>query len=226
MSHFGGRMQKSRLKVTRMEGVSTSRSCVGCALTVLLAACFTSGCTQKSAGANPAPPVASAAAPEVTIVVLPNNMTVQTVKDRLAAVNTTGELAWQLTLPEGDTAIAPVAVAMNSVAYVRGNKSIHAATPDGKWLWSRPLDGRSYSRTRASDTPVAMSDSTVALVIADDVLRFDHAGTVRWRVTLPEGHVISQPAAGMDGSLIVSTTAGLYSINPEGNIAWKRVIGN
>ena len=226
MNLLGVRMQNSRLEVTRIERLGASASKLRGVLAVMLAAWFAGGCVQKSAEANPAPPAASAAPAEVTIVVLPNNTTVQSVKDRLAAVSTTGELAWQLTVPEGDTAIAPVAVAMNSVAYVRGNKAIHAATPEGKWLWSRPLDGRSFSRTRASDSPVAMSDSTVALVIGDDVLRFDHAGSVRWRVTLPDGHVISQPAAGMDGSLLVSTTAGLYSINPEGNIAWKRVIGN
>jgi hypothetical protein len=184
----------------------------------------TTGCAQKSAGATPAP--VTSAPPEVTLAVLPNNTTVQAVKDRLSAVGTNGEIAWQLTLPEGDMAIAPVAVAMNSVTYVRGAKSVHALLPEGKWLWSRPLDGRSYSRTRASDSPVAMSDSTVALVIGDDVLRFDHSGAVRWRVTIPDGHVISQPAAGMDGSLIISTTAGIYSINPEGNISWKRVLGN
>lgn len=183
------------------------------------------GCTQKYAGANPAPSASSAPA-EVTLAVLPNNTTVQTVKDRVSAVSTTGELSWQLTLPEGDMAIAPAAVALNSVAYIRGAKAIHAVLPEGKWLWSRPLDGRSFSRTRASDSPVALSDSTVALVIGDDVVRFDHSGTVRWRVSLPDGHVISQPAAGMDGSLLVSTTTGLYSINPEGNISWKRVIGN
>lgn len=188
-------------------------------------ACLGLGCAQKSAGANPAP-VASAAPPEVTIAVLPNNTTVHSLKDRISAVGTNGEVAWQLTLPEGDTAIAPAAVAMNSVAYIRGAKSLHAVLPEGKWLWSRPLDGRSYLRSRATDTPVAMSDSTVALVIGNDLLRFDHTGAVRWRVTLPEGHVVSQPAAGMDGSLLVFTTAGLYSVNPDGNIAWKRLVGN
>jgi outer membrane protein assembly factor BamB len=219
-------MHNSRLNVTTMERLAAPEVKSGGVWFVVLVAWIASGCVQKSAEANPAPPAPTAAPAEVTIVVLPNNTTVQTVKDRLAAVTTTGELAWQLTIPEGDTAIAPAAVAMNSVAYVRGNKAIHAATPEGKWLWSRPLDGRSFARTRAADSPVAMSDSTVALVIGDDVLRFDHSGAVRWRVTLPDGHVIAQPAAGMDGSLVVSTTAGLYSINPEGNIAWKRVVGN
>lgn len=213
--------------MTTNERLSAVEPKLRAVLFLIMLGTFASGCVQKSAEANPAPAASSAgAAHEVTIVVSPNNTTVQTVKDRMAAVTTNGEVAWQLTIPDGDMAIAPAAVAMNSVAYVRGNKAIHAATPEGKWLWSRPLDGRSFARTRASDSPVAMSDSTVALVIGDDVLRFDHAGAVRWRVTLPEGHVIAQPAAGMDGSLVVSTTAGLYSINPEGNIAWKRVVGH
>lgn len=224
MNAAGVRMTNLRSKLERRE-VSAERS--GKLVAVLSSALvvFAAGCKQKSAEATPSPS-ASSGPPEVTLVVLPNNTSVQTVKDRLAAVNTNGEVAWQLSLPDGDTAIAPPAVAMNSVAYVRGSKSLHAVMPEGKWLWSRPLDGRSYSRTRASDSPVALSDSTVALVIGDDVLRFDHAGTVRWRVSLPEGHVVSQPAAGMDGSLLVATTAGLYSINPEGNISWKRAIGN
>jgi hypothetical protein len=226
MNALGVRMHNSRLEVNKIERRAARESKFRTALCIMLVGWLANGCVQKSAEANPAPPVASAAPAEVTIVVMPNNTTVQTVKDRLSAVTTNGELAWQLTIPEGDTAIAPAAVAMNSVAYVRGGKAIHAATPEGKWLWSRPLDGRSFARTRAADSPVAMSDSTVALVIGDDVLRFDHTGSVRWRVTLPDGHVIAPPAAGMDGSLVVSTTAGLYSINPEGNIAWKRVIGN
>jgi outer membrane protein assembly factor BamB len=209
MNALGVRMHNSRLEVNTIERCAERESKLRTARCIMLVGWLANGCVQKSAEANPAPPAASAAPAEVTIVVMPNNTTVQTVKDRLSAVTTNGELAWQLTIPEGDTAIAPAAVAMNSVAYVRGGKAIHAATPEGKWLWSRPLDGRSFARTRAADSPVAMSDSTVALVIGDDVLRFDHTGSVRWRVTLPDGHVIAPPAAGMDGSLVVYTTAGL-----------------
>jgi outer membrane protein assembly factor BamB len=71
-----------------------------------------------------------------------------------------------------------------------------------------------------------MSDSTVALVVGDDVVRFEHDGAIRWRFTLPEGRVVSRPAAGMDGSLLVHTTGGVYSINPEGAVSWRRVVGN
>jgi outer membrane protein assembly factor BamB len=184
-----------------------------------------------SACAREAPAPAAQVEPAKTtneseLAVLPNNFTVVSLKTRVMAVRGDGDIAWDLTLPNGDVAIAPVAVALNSVAYIRGAKAIHAIMPDGKLLWSKPLEGQASTRTRASNTPVAMSDSTVALVVGDDILRFDHEGGIRWRFTLPEGRVLARPAAGMDGSLLAFTTGGLYSVNPEGAVSWRRVVGN
>jgi outer membrane protein assembly factor BamB len=189
---------------------------------VMLVGALDVGCARES----PAP-VATGELPrnssESDLAVLPNNVTILSARGRLLAVRGDGELAWELSLPDGDTAIAPVAVGLNSVAYVRGKKAIHAALPEGKWLWSKPLDASPNSR--ATNTPVAMSDSTVALVVGDDVIRFDYNGGIRWRLSIPEGHILGRPASGMDGSLLVHTTAGVYSINPEGVIAWRRVVG-
>jgi outer membrane protein assembly factor BamB len=186
-------------------------------------ASFLVACAQDVA---PAPSVVASATPisQVDIAVLPNNTVVHCSRNKLVALREGGEILWELVLPDDDSAIAPLAVALNSITYVRGMKSVHAATPDGKWLWSKPLDGQAYGKSRLTNAPVALSDSTVGLVIADDVVRYDVNGAVRWRVTIPEGHANNRLISGMDGSIIVPTTGGLYSINPEGSVAWRRVL--
>ena len=191
---------------------------------LLLALALAPGCVDSTRAPAPAPSAAASGASETSVAVLPNNMTVYASSNRLVAIKGSGEIGWELTLPDADAVVAPVAVAMNSVAYVRGLKAIHAALPDGKWLWSKPLDGRSFAKAWASDAPVALSDSTVALVIGDDLVRFDNTGAVRWRVTLPEGHVSNRLVAAMDGSLIVPTTAGIVCVSPEGEVTWRHAI--
>jgi len=156
---------------------------------------------------------------------MPNNLMVVSTKNRVTAIGTEGELAWELTLPDGDSAIAPASVAMNSVTYIRGRRELHAILPEGKCLWSKPLDGEAYSGTRATNAPIAMSDSTVAVIVGDDVIRYDYEGKVRWRVTIPDGHVVGRPVAGMDGSVRLPTSSGVYSVNPDGNVSWRRVTG-
>lgn len=180
-------------------------------------------CIDPSQAAAPAS--SSATSAEANVAVLPNNTTIHAGTNRIIALRTDGEIVWELTLPDRDTIIAPVAVALNSMTYVRGTKAVYAAQADGKWLWSKALEDRSFAKSRAADSPVAMSDSTVALVIGNDVVRFDHTGAVRWRISLPEGHVSARLAAGMDGSLIASTTSGVYSVSPEGQVTWRRVLG-
>jgi outer membrane protein assembly factor BamB len=192
---------------------------------VFAALAFATVACGREAPAAPshAPPVATAN--EADLAVLPNNTSIYCTKEKLVAIRSDGEIAWELPFTDGDTAIAPVAVAANSVAYVRGRKALHAAQPDGKWLWSKPLEGQASAKSRAANAPVSLSDSTVAVVVGDDVIRFDMQGAVRWRVTIPEGHVNNRPASGMDGSVLVPSTAGLYSVDPAGKIAWRRVIG-
>jgi len=179
------------------------------------------GCARDPAPAAPPTPTATV---EPELGVLPNNTVLHCNKSKIVAVRREGDVAWELTLPYGDALVAPPAVALNSVAYFRGNKGVYAATPDGKWAWSKPLENRSATKSRASDAPVSFPDSTVALVVGDDIIRFDDRGAVRWRVTLPEGHVNARMSAGMDGALFVPTSSGIYCMSPDGNIAWKRTV--
>jgi outer membrane protein assembly factor BamB len=181
------------------------------------------GCTPEASTAS-AQPAPAASLLESDLAVLPNNVVIQSSRNKLLALRDGGEVAWELALPNDDRVIAPVAVALNSVTYVRGAKFIHAATPDGKWLWSKQLDGEATGRSTVTNTPVALSDSAVALMIGDDLVRFDTNGGVRWRVTLPEGRLTSRIVGGMDGSVLVPTTTGLYSFNPEGNVTWHRAL--
>jgi outer membrane protein assembly factor BamB len=139
------------------------------------------------------------------------------------AVQTDNQVAWETKLPNDDVAIAPLAVALDSVTYVRGRKGLYAVQPDGKLGWQKPLDARPHG-TATLDAPVALSDSTVAISMGDDVLRFDHSGAVKWRFTVPEGHQTGRLSAAMDGSLLVPTSAGIYSINPDGNVGWRHPI--
>jgi dolichol-phosphate mannosyltransferase len=193
-------------------------------LTSVLALGLFTGCVDPTR----ASPVPSAAIPptekETDLVVLHNNVAVHARGNRLLALRTNGETAWELTLPNADTIVAPLAVGLNSVTYVRGARALHAAMPDGSWLWSKPLEARSFLKSRGADAPVALTDSSVALVINDDVVRFDVTGGIRWRVSLPDGHVTRRPTAGTDGSLILATTVGLLALSPDGQILWRRVL--
>lgn len=184
--------------------------------------CFVAGCgTDPPRAAAPTPSVTA----ETDLVVLPNNTVLHCSRTKVTAVRREGKTAWALTLPNGDGLVAPPAVALNSVAYFRGSKGVYAASPDGKWAWSKPLESRSANKSRSSDTPVSFPDSTIALTVGDDIVRFDDRGAVRWRVTLPEGHVNARMSAGMDGALFVATTAGVYCVSPDGNIVWRKPIG-
>jgi outer membrane protein assembly factor BamB len=183
----------------------------------------TAGACVDVAPTTAAPALVSAdvGTTEPNLAVLPNNLTVHAVKNRLIGLQG-GEAQWELPLPDGDSVIAPLAVALNSVTYVRGAKGIYAALPEGRWLWSKPLESRSLVKSRATDSPVSLSDSSVALVVGNEIVRFDNAGAVRWRFPVPDGHVTGKIVASMDGSLIAATTAGLIAVNPDGNVAWRR----
>jgi hypothetical protein len=195
-------------------------------LAVLLMAMCLLGCEAKPRqAAAPSAKQPPAVVDEPVVAVLPNNLALHGNGDRITAYGREGDVAWELVLPYRDRIIAPIAVALNSMAYVRGMKMVHAATADGKWAWSKPLDGPAFMATSATNAPVASPDSTVAMVVADDVVRFGHDGVVRWRMRLPEGHVTATLSPAMDGALYVHTNAALFCITPEGKIAWKRPVG-
>jgi outer membrane protein assembly factor BamB len=206
--------EDSSLRLTHRLRHSTT---AGIVLAFVAAAC------SPEAASAPTPAASASAQPiESELLVLPNNTVLQCGPSKIVAVHREGDVAWELTVPYGDALIAPAAVGLNSVAYFRGTKGVYAALPDGKWAWSKPLESRSTIKSRASDTPVTFPDSTVAVAVGDDIVRFDDKGVVRWRLALPEGHVNARMSAGMDGALFVPTSAGLYCISPEGNVAWKR----
>jgi outer membrane protein assembly factor BamB len=182
-----------------------------------------SACNPARPQAEPVQGVSASRAALIDLVVLPNNVAIFSSDHRLLALQGDNQVAWETKLPNDDTAIAPLAVALNSMTYVRGKKGIYAVLPDGKLGWQKALDGHPHGMTTL-DAPVALSDSTVALTAGDDVLRFDHSGAVKWRFALPEGHQTGRLSATMDGSLLVPTSAGIYSISPDGNVGWKHPI--
>lgn len=178
------------------------------------------GCAR---GPAPAPaPAAASPRTEAEVVVLPNNTALYCLHSKVTAVRREGDVAWELTLPYGDALVAPPAVALNSVSYFRGSNGVYAATAEGKWAWSKPLDKRPAGKTSASDAPVTFPDSTVAVAVGDEIVRLDDRGAVRWRITLPDGHINARMSAAMDGALFVPTTAGLYCFSPDGNVVWRR----
>jgi hypothetical protein len=185
--------------------------------------CWIGACSPDHPTPPAAAPPPSSGPVEPDLVVLPNNMVLHCARSKITAVRREGEVAWEITLPYGDALVAQPAVALNSVAYFRGSKGIYAATPDGKWAWSKPLENRSANKSRGSDAPVSFPDSTVAVTVGDDIVRFDDQGVVRWRLSLPEGHVNARMSAGMDGALFIPTTVGIYCVSPDGNVVWRRV---
>ena len=191
---------------------------------VVCALLLAAACAKKP----PPAPVGAAARPasDRDLVVLPNNTAVVARGDRLVAVRREGDVLWEAVLPASDVIVAPTAVALNSTAFVRSNKALHAVSSAGKWLWSKSLDGPAFANTPSVNAPTAFPDSTVAVAVADDIIRFDDKGVVRWRVSIPEGHVSAPLRAAMDGALFVPTTVGLYCLSPDGNVSWMRAIGN
>jgi outer membrane protein assembly factor BamB len=193
-------------------------------LVVLVGCAAAAGCAREPSAQR------DGAQPKVSVppdlVVLPNNTALYTRKDRLLALRREGDIMWEAVLPANDTIAALPAVGLNSVAYVRGVKALHALLPDGKWAWSKPLDGLPQAATPATSAPVTFPDSTVAVVVGSEVIRFDENGAVRWKVSIPEGNIATSLRAGMDGALFVPTSAGLYCLSPEGSISWRRVLGN
>jgi outer membrane protein assembly factor BamB len=188
------------------------------------------GATLATACARETPPPPREASPhepsERDLVVLPNNTALYARREHLVAVRREGEVLWEANLPSGDIIVAPLATALNSSAFVRGAKALHAISPEGKWLWSKQLEGQAFGKRPATNAPTAFPDSTVAVAVGDDILRFDEKGVLRWRVSLPEGHLVARMRAGMDGAVFVPTTAGLYCLAPDGNVSWVRSIGN
>jgi len=177
-------------------------------------------CKPDAHSAHAAPLNSGSAGPVVELAVLPNNAAVLNVGARLLALQGDNQVLWELNLPDDDAAIAPLAVALNSMTYVRGNKGLYAFAPDGKLAWKKPLDGGTRG-ARALDAPVALTDSTPAIMMGNDVVRFDHAGAIKWRVSLPEGQQVGRLSATMDGSVLIPSTAGIYSVTGDGNVAWR-----
>lgn len=184
---------------------------------------LTAACAKK---APPPPDAAVRPILDRDLVVLPNNTAVVARGDRLVAVRREGDVLWEAVLPASDVIVAPSAVALNSTAFVRSRKALQAVSSAGKWLWSKPLEGPAFANTPAVNAPAAFPDSTVAIAVADDIIRFDDKGVVRWRVSIPEGHLAAPLRAAMDGALFVPTTVGLYCLSPDGNVSWMRAIGN
>lgn len=153
------------------------------------------------------------------LIVLPNNVAVHCKGSKVVALDSSSQVIWETTLP-GDVIIAPMAAGMNSVTYIRGKRALHAVLPGGKLAWSTVLNGQP-SGIRELDAPVALTDSTPALVVGNEVLRFDHAGAIRWRLGIPDGKPSSRLSPTMAGFLLIPSTAGIYLITPEGTVAWR-----
>jgi hypothetical protein len=71
--------------------------------------------------------------------------------------------------------------------------------------------------------PVALPDSSVAVVVADDeILSLDSAGKKRWSAKIPGGKIAGPPVPCPNGDLLVPTSAGAVGISAKGDINWSR----
>jgi outer membrane protein assembly factor BamB len=182
-------------------------------LLAVLACAASFGCRTSEAPASQAPDM-------VSIVVLPNSVAIQASKQTVHAVGPDGTQRWKMPIPDGDKVAAPLTGALNSTVYVRGERGLYAASPEGKWLWKRDLAGKGPAGPIYG--PIALPDSSVAVLVgARQLLGFEHDGTPRWDVQLPEGDVTAAPATAANGHVLVATTAGIYSISPGGEIVWR-----
>jgi hypothetical protein len=153
---------------------------------------------------------------------LPNSMGVHASGSQLLAFSPDGRLGWKVTIPRGDV-VAPVAASPNSRIYLRTANHLLCYSHEGKLLWE--VDGAAPPPKADARVcmPVALADSSVAIVLAEDELRaFETNGSEKWAVDLPDGPVVAPLVPFGNGQLTAETRRSLHMISPDGKILWSR----
>lgn len=139
---------------------------------------------------------------------------------RLFALTPEGVQKWQMSV---GWSVASPAVGPDGTIYVDGGNALHAVTPDGRKLWSRPYDGNGYIYS----TPAVGADGTIyaAPINPGTILyAFNPDGTEKWRFDAGV-RIYAASTIGADGTVYFGTldnSAKFFAVRPDGNLLWQR----
>jgi hypothetical protein len=116
-----------------------------------------------------------------------------------------------------------VAIADDSVAYVRSAKELISLDPQGQERWRTRCE---EEIPRTSAAPTTMPDSRVVLVTAiRTVTAYQVDGKPAWHFSVPSNETIAGPPTGMrtEGVAVVTSQAA-YALGPNGELRWRAAI--
>lgn len=147
----------------------------------------------------------------------------------LYSLNQNGTFKWKYFLSTDITSTAP-SIGKDGTIYVVSSYKLYAMQPDGTLKWKYILSGTNW------DSSVAIAnDGTIYVGSNGYVDAINPDGTSKWSFHQPHSIYFpddypdfsnSTPAIGSDGTIYIGSrdnfTGGLYAINPDGTLKWKR----
>jgi outer membrane protein assembly factor BamB len=156
--------------------------------------------------------------------------------DKLRALRVSdGSVAWQLSpgdcrwaMGRGPEAarcdIEDVTLSEHGVAYFSG-AAIHAASADGKLLWTYAPEHPPDKRPHCSSAPALAPDGSLRAVCHDVLYALSPDGSKRWQVEGP-GEFDSAPAVGADGTSYIGDEARRFlAIDAQGQPRFSFISG-
>jgi hypothetical protein len=116
-----------------------------------------------------------------------------------------------------------VAIADDSVAYVRTAKELVSLDPQGHERWRARCE---EEVPRTSAAPTTMPDSRAVLVTGiRTVTAYQVDGKPAWHFPIPANEMIVGPPTGMrtEGVAVVTSQAA-YALGPDGEVRWRAAI--
>jgi hypothetical protein len=131
-----------------------------------------------------------------------------------------GKRAWAVNFADCAGLLEPV-VALDSVAYVRGAKSLWAVLLRGAVEWTIPIESTNLPLSLAA--PTALPDSRVAIAVTPSkIVTYEHDGSMAWSFSTPAEEALVSPPVGMKTEgLTIMTSAAEYLLAGTGEIRWR-----
>jgi outer membrane protein assembly factor BamB len=137
--------------------------------------------------------------------------------DGLLAYTPRGGLRWRARTV-GHVFSPPVVHPRQVVIFGTDAGAVHGVGVDGRDVFRIDVGSPVLGGATVLETGLVVVASS-----AGDVLAFDRAGAIRWRVRIDEEGVRSTPAVGLDGNVYLGSEGGrLHALDPEtGQVRWR-----
>jgi outer membrane protein assembly factor BamB len=147
----------------------------------------------------------------------------------------TGKVLWHNKIECRNDNATPT-VAPDGTIYIsdHGTKQLYALDPDGKIKWKHSFKDEVDSPCLTSTNVTVGRDGTLYADLkyrcggpGGWIFALDPKdGSVKWRFTFERGLLDSPMSVDRDGNIYIGIGDGyLYSLNPEGNVNWKLLVG-